>query len=238
MFASEGGSVEEQAPRRAAKGERGLLQVGGLSGIVSGLLVIVFSLLFPPGGGLVTSENLRLVLENSTRFLVGVSIELIGGLLLVPLFLALYRNLREASVGYAMVGGVFGVLGAVLSAIASLSEGSTLFLAQLYDKASATDKPMVLTVAQAVSMIGGGFFVISVVLLALALVAVGGAMLAGSAFRKWHGWLGIISGVGLGIGVILVIGFLSPAGFLLFLLGELVWPVVVGLKVYRLSKIA
>lgn len=219
------------------QGEKGLLRLGGLGGVLSGVLGVVFIFVFPPGGGFVTEENLRLLLQNATRFVIGVILEFVGALLLIPLFLGLYRNLREAHIGYTLVGSVFGVLGATLSAISATQELSTLFLAQLYDQAATADKGAVVIAAQAASTIGGGFFLTSSVLMGLALLAIGGAMRRNAVYRRGYGWLSIASGIALVAGVVLVLSLLSPAGFLLFLPAGILWPVAVGLKVYRLSKV-
>lgn len=220
------------------KGEKRLLQIGGIAGILSGILALLFIPVSPPGLGFVTEENLRLLVQNKTRVVVAVSLEFIGALLLIPLFLALYRSLKEARVGYAMLGSVLGVLGATMSVIAATQEGSTLFLAELYDKASGADKQTVFTIAQASSMSGGGFFVTSNLFVAIALIAIGGAMLGSLTFGRRYAWISSIFGILLAGGLFLVIGFSSFIGFLFFILAFTVWPILIGLKVYRLSKAA
>ncbi len=227
-----------QSPR----GEKRLLQIGGLAGILSGTLALLFLLSFfllPPAGlGFVTEENLRLQAQNITSVGVAVSLEFVGALVLIPLFLALYGSLREGSLAYALLGSVLGVLGVTMSAVASTQELSGALIAQLYVKAATADQKAIFNIAQAASASGGGFFLTSSLLIGTGLVFIGGALLGGATFRKAYGWLGVISGVGLIVGVFLVLGFGSPLGFLLGLLESIVWPILMGLRLYRASRVA
>lgn len=212
--------------------------MGGLGGIVAGIIffpaaALVFPNLPQPGLGSV-EETLRQLVQNRTPLIIGSAFWLVISLLLIPFFLALYRSLREANLGYALLGSVLGVLAAaVIAILVSVSSSSALGLAELYDKAAAADKPMVITVAEATSRwTPGGFFQVEGVFRAIALIAIGGAMLESPAFKKGYGWMSVI----IGIVFLLPVGFFLPVFFIFIEILFLIWLILVGFRVYRLSK--
>ncbi len=178
-------------------------------------------------------ETLKGLVQNRAALLTGSTLLLAVSVLFVPFFLALYRSLRGANLGYALIGSVLGVLAAtVIAVLASVSSSSALGLADLYDKAAASDKAMIVTLAEATgSWTPGGFFQVEGVFRAISLLALGGAMLQSTTFQKGYGWMSVV----LGVIFLLPVGLFFSICFILIEVGFAIWLIVVGFKVYRLS---
>ena len=224
------------------KGEKRLLQIGGISGVLAGVLQSTQFLapLLGVSAEFGSEVELRRILEGSSVLIGLLAQQFVQFLLFIPLFLALYRLLRGANVGYALLGSVAGVIGATLAVLAVSFEMTSYFFAELYNRAAPADKKIVVAVSEGISQaVTGGFFVALSIFLGVALLATGAAMLGGSSLRKWYGWMSIIFGIGwLLAGILLPLP--NPLRFFFFLMFILfpVWLIVVGLNVYRLSKAA
>ena len=166
--------------------QKRFLQVGGLSGILAGIIATVGVAIVPKAGAAVV------------------------WILSIPLFLALYWSLREASRD-AISGGALGVAGSVMFAVSGAVE----------DIASS-----------------GSIRTLAGVFIGAALIAIGRAMLRSSTFRKVYGWISVI------VGIITLTTFLGEATlaelFPLYFRTPLliIWFILAGLKVYRVSKAA
>lgn len=224
--------------------EKRLLQVGGLGGVLAGVMLIpafVFMILSQrPGGTGSVEQTLQDAITYRTSILVGFSLFFATSLLAIPLFLALYRNLREASLGYALLGTVLGVLSSTILAItvsvyALFSSG----LANLYASATTPDQKMVaVSLAQVIfyenASLIGGLALVGTVFSGLALLVTGGAMRQSTTFHKGLGWMSIVFGV-----VFIILGSIGPIwpGFFFTQILLIFWFILVGLRVYRLSKV-
>lgn len=213
--------------------KRSVLQVGGWSGVVAGVLMVVgliTGLFAPVSAGL--EEILANFPDNSLTVQVASSELILAFLLILAFFAALYWSLREPSRVFARIGLGSGVLAAILAIGAFLGfQHANLLFSALYEAASASDRPLVVAAyAVPVSIfratLGSGGYLIG-----LAIVASGLAMRGSPDFGEGLAWLSII------VGILVVL-------FTLLLLGPVVIPlialfaIVLGWKVYSLSRAA
>ncbi len=225
------------------EGGKGLLQSGGVSGVLAGLILVPafvsFVLAQRPGGAGSAEQALQDAITYRTAFIIGASLFFTASLLSIPLFLSLQRSLREANLAYASLGSVLGVLASTISAVASsIWTLTTLSLADIYANGSAADKQLVVTFNQFFSYqdasLIGGFLAAVVFTSALAIIAVGAAILKSISFKKFYGWMSI------GFGIIFILSGVIGSFFMGFFFSRLlliIWSTLIGLRVYNLSKV-
>jgi hypothetical protein len=223
--------------------EKSVLRWGGLAGILGGILGIlamVVAIAGPVGmedpadlAGWVTrfpDIKAARVVENLTY--------LMGLLLEVPLFLALYRALRRTSLAPALFGSVLGIVGLVAMAVSATPHVAHAPLSDLYHAPGATpaDQATIALMWQATwgvfdAMLYVGFFVVPIGLLLL-----GVGMLGAPAFGKGFGGVGVALGaVGLVAAVLQMVDPSSMIGALSYL-AYLIFCLVLGWKVYSVSR--
>jgi len=159
-------------------------------------------------------------------------------LLEVLLFLALYRALRRTSLAPALFGSVLGILGLVSMVVSTTPHVAHTPLSDLYHAPGATpaDQATIALVWQATwgifdAMLYVGFFVVPIGVLLL-----GVGMLGSPAFGSVFGWLSVVLG---GIGLVAaVLQMADPASMVgaLSYFACLIFYLVLGGKVYSLSR--
>jgi magnesium-transporting ATPase (P-type) len=225
--------------------ERSVLRWGGLAGILGGILLIltwVVVLAGPVGmedptnlaGWVTRFPNIRAarVLENG--------IYLVALILEVTLFLALYRALRRTSLAPALFGSVLGILGLAVFMVGALPHVAHAPLSDLYHAPGATPEAQatLALVWQATwgifdAMLYVGFFVVPI-----GLIALGVAMLGTPAFGKGFGWVSVVLGVvGLVAAVLQMVDPSSMIGAGSYF-ACLIFYLVLGWKVYSLSRVS
>jgi hypothetical protein len=217
--------------------DRSVLQWGGLAGVLGGLifiLVFVITGVFA-GMGPVGVMNYP---DVKTALKVGDSLYLVVIILWVIHFLALYRALRETSLTPALFGSVLGILGLVVLAVDSLHYPWQTAISDLYHARGATpqDQATLVLVWQATQGIFSSFLGTGLFLLPIGVIALGAAMLGAPAFGKGLGWMTVTIGV---VGLVATTVFLvdPPSSVIAFgVLGLIVFHLVLGWKLYRLSK--
>jgi hypothetical protein len=223
--------------------EKSVLRWGGLAGMLGGILFIltwVIVLAGPVGmedpadlaGWVTRFPDIRAarIVENGL-YLVAIVLE-------VTLFLALYRALRRASLAPALFGSVLGILGLGVYAAGALVHVAQAPLSDLYHAPGATpaDQATLALLWQATwgifdAMLYVGFFVVPV-----GLIALGVAMLGAPAFGKGFGRLSVALGVvGLVAAVLQMVDSSSMIGALSYF-ASLIFYLVLGWKVYSLSR--
>lgn len=151
--------------------------------------------------------------------------------------LALYRLLRDASPGSATVGSAVSLMGLFVLAAGALPHAATVSLAELYHAAgtSAQDQAGLVLAWQTTQAIFNALLVTGLVLMPIGLVCLALAMRNTPAFGKGYGWMALGLGViGAAAAVALLLdplSFIAVVGFL----GLIVFHLVVGWKVNRLS---
>jgi len=225
----------------AIEDEKSVLRWGGLAGILAAFLFIlafVIQIAFvgwvpaDPEGVLMKFPDVRAAYAG------GSSLYLLGLILWVTLFLALYRALRGTNLAPALFGSVLGILGLVVLAAGALPHVAVAPISDLYHAPGATaeDQAIVVLLYQASQGIFNALFVVGLLLVPIGLIALGVAMLGAPAFGKGFGRVTVVLGV---IGVIatsvLLVDPSSPIS-LVVLSTFIIFPLLLGWKVHSLSK--
>ncbi len=176
---------------------------------------------------------------------VGNSLYLVGVILSVPLFLALYTVLRGTNLAAALFGSVLGVLGLVVRAAESLPHVAFAPISDLYHAPGATPEEQATLVLlwQATQGIFNALTAVGTLLVPIGLIVLGAAMLGVPAFGKGFGGVSVVLGV---LGVVgasfFVVDPLSSIALLGTFLGAFVALVIflhlLGWKLYSLSRAA
>ena len=228
------------------KEEKSVLRWGGLAGILGGIffilsIVIIVAFTVPepadPEGLVMRFPDVRAALT------VWQSLYLLGVILSVPLFLALYRALRGASLAPALFGSVLGVMGLVVRAAESLPVVAFAPISDLYHAPGATPEEQATLVLlwQATQGVFNALSAVGTLLVPIGLIVLGVAMLGAPAFGKGFGGVSVVLGVVGVVGMSLrVVDPLSSIAFVGTFLGALValvvFLLVLGWKVYSLSR--
>jgi len=225
---------------KSMKDEKNFLRWGGLSGILAGaffLCTIVTLIAFGPSTTATPSAlinnfpNVRtgLAAGNTLYFLVSVGF--------AGLALGLYRALRGT--GLALFGTVLYILGVGVTFVETTTQVAFDPISNLYHASGTTpaDQHTLTLMWQATQGIFNQLDVSATLLLSTGLVVLGIAMTRSSAFGKVFGGLSVVAGAAQLLGIALV-STNSTAYAPFALLAFLVFPIVFGWKLYRLSRAA
>jgi Domain of unknown function (DUF4386) len=221
--------------------EQSVLRWGGLAGILGGIifiLVFVIVIVFvgpepaQPEGEVIRFPDIRAArtLEDSLYLVVLI--------LWVAHFLALYRALRETSLAPALFGSVLGIVGLGVLAAGALPHVASTPISELYHAPGATpeDQATLVLMWQATQGIFDALFGVGLLLVPIGFIALGVAMLVAPAFGKGLGRLGVALGVaGIVAASVLLVDPLSPSAFL-GVLSLIIFHLVLGWKIYTLSR--
>jgi hypothetical protein len=220
--------------------ERSVLRWGGLLGMIGALVFlvsIVYQVAFvgtnttaPGDGPVIRFPGVQ------TEIIVGQTLFLLGVVLFVPLFLALYRSLRTTSLAPALFGGFLSFLGLAVLAVESEPNVAMAQISAQYHAAGATPAQQATAVQlwQATQGMFNQFDTCAYIFLSAGFVILGVAMLRAPAFGRTLGGLSAVFGVA---GLLALASFaVDSAAFSPFaLLTFAVFPLVFGWKLYRLS---
>ena len=227
--------------------EKSVLRWGGLAGILAGILfllsiVIVAPVLLPladdPEAVVRSFPDIRAALTLVEGLF------LVGLILWVTLFLALYRALRGTSLAPAL-GSVLGVVGLTVLAVGSLVYVALAHVSGLYHAPGATPEEQA-TLGLIWGSIQGVFIAtdsVGLLLLPIGVTVLGVAMLGAPAFGKGFGGVSVVLGVVAVVGMSLfVVDPLTSIGVVGSFLGAIValviFPLLLGWKLYSLSRAA
>ena len=223
--------------------EKSVLRWGGLAGMLGVILFILVWVVVIAGpvgmedpadleGWVMRFPDIKAarVVENG--------LYLMALILEVPLFLALYRALRRTSLAPALFGSVLGILGLVAMVVSTTPHVAHAPLSDLYHAPGATpaDQATLALLWQAIrgifdAMLYVGFFVVPI-----GLIVLGVAMLGAPAFGKGFGGVSVVLGVvGLVAAVLQMVDPSSMIGALSYF-ACLIFYLVLGWKVYSLSR--
>jgi hypothetical protein len=223
--------------------EKSVLRWGGLAGILGGILLILTWVVILAGP--VGMEDPADLAGWVTRFpdikaarVVENLIYLVALIFEVSLFLALYRALRKTNLAPALFGSVLGILGLAIFMVGALPHIAHASLSDLYHIPGATpeDQAALALMWQATwgifdAILYVGFFVVPI-----GLITLGVAMFGTSAFGKGFGWLSVMLGVvGLVAAVLQMVDPSSMIGAGSYF-ACLIFYLVLGWKVYSLSR--
>lgn len=154
-------------------------------------------------------------------------------ILWLPHFLALYYALRRESLAPALFGGVLGILGLVVLAVAQAP------ISDLYHAPGATPEEQATLVSlwQATQGILDAIFIVGLALSPISIICLGLAMLGTPAFGKGLGGTSVVLGVlGTGGASLLLVNPDSVPGAMAGIFALIIFHLVLGLRVYRLSR--
>ncbi len=221
--------------------ERSVLRWGGLAGILGGILLLAVFVIVGVFVGADPAEREGFVMRFPDVRAAHIVEEVLylGVLALWAIhFLALYRALRGTSPAPALFGSVLGIMGLGVLAAGALPQVARTPISDLYHApgASPEDRATLVLLWQATQGIFDALLVVGLLLLPIALIALGVAMLGTLAFGKAFGGVSVVLGVlGGAAGVVVLIGpgsLIAGVGMLAFIIFHL----VLGWKVYSLSK--
>lgn len=220
--------------------EKSILRWGGLAGILGGILFIVVPVILL---GLVAPEPsdpealVSRFPDVRPAVALGEGLYLAAVMMWVALFLALYHALRGAHLAPALFGSVLAILGLAVLATSALPNVGFIPISDLYHASGTTpeEKATLVLLWQATQGIFNEVDTTGFLLWTTGFIILGVAMLKTPAFGRVFGGLSIVLGA-LGIVGISIFGVYSlsfaPFGFPAYV----VFPLLFGWKVYRLSK--
>lgn len=222
--------------------EKSVLRWGGLAGVLGGLLfILVFVIVIVFVGPDLSAEAEQMVRkfpDIQAARTVENGLYLVVLILWVAHFLALYRALRERSQAAALFGSVLGIVGLGVLAAGALPHVATAPISDLYHAPGATlaDQTTLVFMWQATQGIFDALLFVGLVFLPVGLLALGVAMLGTPAFGKGFGRVTVGLGVvGVIAATVVLIDPSSPmAAVGVFAL--IIFNLVLGWKVHRLSK--
>jgi len=225
---------------KSVNDEKSFLRFGGLAGILAGvffLCTIVTLISFGNSTNATPDQlvnnfpNVRTGLAAGNTFYFLVSVALVG------LVLGLYHALRGKNRAFALLGTVLYLLGLGVTFVEDTTQVAFDPISNLYHAPGATpaDQHTLTLLWQATQGMFNQFDVGATLLLSTALIVLGMTMLRSPAFGKVFGGLSIV----IGVAQLMGISFLSTnsASYAPFaLLAFLVFPIVFGWKLYKLSR--
>jgi hypothetical protein len=221
--------------------DKSVLRWGGLAGILGAILSIlvfvVVAVFVGPDPAELEGRVIRFPDIRAARTVEN-SLYLVALILWVAHFLALYRALRRDRLAPALFGSVLGISGLVVLAAGALPHVATAPISDLYHAPGATpaDRATLVLLWQAIQGIFDALLVAGLVLLPIGLIALGAAMLGAPAFGKGFGGVSLALGAaGAVAATVLLVDPRSPIA-VVGVLALIVFHLVLGWRVYRLSK--
>jgi Domain of unknown function (DUF4386) len=221
--------------------EKSVLQWGGIAGLVAAAIFVVsiiYQVVFI--GTSTTASGATPVInfpDLRTQIIVGQSLFLVGTVLLMPLFLALFFTLRRSSLAPAMFGTVVSFLGIAVLGVESEPNVAMAPISDQYHAAGATPAQQAAAVQlwQATQGMFNQFDTCAYIFLSIGFILLAVAMFEVRALGKILGGLtgafGVVGLVGVSIFAVTSALFAIPA-----LLTFVIFPLMIGWKVYSLSR--
>lgn len=170
-------------------------------------------------------------------FTLGEIIYTVAVVLLVPLFLALYRALRGSSLVPALFGTGLSLLGLALYAVGALPPVVFNRISDLYHANGATsaDQATLVLLWQGFQGLFNETDTVGFIFMNVGLIVLGVAMPKTKAFGKIYGGISVVLGLAGVLGTSLfAVDSVSFAPFAI--IAYIIFPVLFGRKLYRLSK--
>ena len=222
--------------------EKSVLRWGGLAGLLGGIVTILMmvTLLVLVPDPIAGPEELlmRFPDERATTYL-GESLYLVALILSVTLFLALYRALRGTNLAPALFGTGIAFLGFAVLGAGALPNVAFAPIADLYHTAGVTpgEQTALIPLWHATQGIFYETDTVGFLLLMIGLIVLGVGMLRTPAFGMGFGGVSVVIGV-VGVVAIYIVGLGSLSFAAVVVLTNVIFPLLFGWKVYRLSKAA
>jgi hypothetical protein len=220
--------------------EKSVLRWGGLAGILGGILFILAMVVaegfIPPAPANLTELVARFPGVHMLRFAEN-SLYLIGLILGIPLFLALFWVLRKTGLAPALFGSALGIVGLISMAISATPHVAHYNISELYQAGATPEAQEILgfmweaTWGVFNAPLFVGFFVGMI-----GFTLIGMAMLSSQTFNKGLSLTTVVLGAA---GVVAsFLQMIDPASFIGVVpyFAYIIFYFVLGGKIYRLSK--
>ena len=223
--------------------EKSVLGWGGLAGILGSMsFILVFAIVIVFVGPDFAERDgwIRKFPEIRAARTVENSLYLATITLWIIHFLALYRALRSKRLAPALFGSVLSILGLVVLAAGALPHVATAPISDLYHAPGATpvDQATLVLLWQATQGIFDALLIVGLTLLPIGLIILGVAMLGVPTFGKGFGRMSVVLGVaGVVAALILLVDPHSPIA-VVGVFALIIFHLVIGWKVYSLSRTA
>ena len=221
--------------------EKSVLGWGGLAGILGSIILVLVMVFVAVAIGSGPDDLNDVVARFPDIHMLRVienGVYLVGLLLEILLFLALFYALRKDSLAPALFGSALGIVGLISMAISATPHVAHHPLSEIFQAAGTTAEAQD---AIAIMWQGTwgvfnaplyvGFFVVP-----LGIILLGMAMFGASDFGKGLGWMSVVIGV---LALVAAISqMIDPAGDIgaLSYIAPIIFYFVLGIKTYRLSK--
>jgi len=220
--------------------EKSVLRWGGLAGMLVPIFFILTAVILLALVPQEPADPEGLVMrfpEDRAAIAVGEGLYLVAVILLVTLFLALYRALRGTSVAPALFGSGLGLVGLAVLAVGALPNIAFNPISDLYHAPGTTPEEQATLVLmwQATQGIFNETDTVGFILMAIGFIVLGVAMLGSPAFGKRFGGVSMVLGVAVVAGMS-VFGVDSDSVIPFVLVAFIIFPLLFGWKLYSLSK--
>jgi len=221
--------------------EKSVLRWGGLAGILGSIILVLVMVFVAVAIGSGPDDLNDVVARFPDIHMLRVienGVYLVGLLLEILLFLALFYALRKDSLAPALFGSALGIVGLISMAISATPHVAHHPLSEIFQAAGTTAEAQ-----EAIAIMWQGtwgvfnaplyvgFFVVP-----LGIILLGMAMFGASDFGKGLGWMSVVIGV---LAFVAAISqMIDPAGDIgaLSYIAPIIFYFVLGIKTYRLSK--
>ena len=221
--------------------EKSVLRWGGLAGLLGSIILILVMVFVAMAIGSDPADLKDVVARFPDIHMLRVienGVYLVGLLLEILLFLALFYALRKDSLAPALFGSALGIVGLVSMAISSTPHVGHHPLSELFQAAGTTPEAQeaIAIMWQGVWGIFYGPLYVGFFVVPLGLILLGVAMFGASDFGKGLGWMGVVIGVVAFVAAVLqMIDPASAVGAISYL-APIIFYFVLGIKIYRLAK--
>ncbi len=215
-------------------GQKRALHLGGLSGLLAGLVMLVGLILavaFPIAAIASVEDYLTTTPETKSVYLTIVRLGYLASLLFIPLLLALQASLGKMRPSSTNLATALGFTAAAVFVVYFLALGNTaLALSERYGTVAPGERATVAVAGEAALGVLHGIQVAGFFFLGLSFIAFGVSMLANEASHKGFGWVGVVFGA-----VVIGLPFTGVSNYLTFPLWT-IFSLLIGGKVYSLSR--
>ena len=219
--------------------ERSVLRWGGLAGMIGGIVSIfvpVVLALFVPSAPAGPAGLVSRFPQARMAIAVGNGIDFVSIILLTVLIIALSWALRKTSLVTALFGGILSLLGLGVFFVESSTQVAFDPISNLYHVAGTTvDQSTFGLVWQATQGMFNQFDTAAVLLLSVGIIVLRIGMATSPIFGRGLGWVSIVVGLA-GLIEMFIFGITSVLAAIVILPLYIVLPILLGWKVYTLSK--
>lgn len=218
--------------------ERSVLKWGGLGGMLGSIVFVIVFVIVGVFVGFDPNEPMEFPEIQVARTLED-GLYLAVLILWIPLFIALYRALREESLALALFGSILGAVGMVVLAAGALPHITTLAVSDLFHAPGTTvdNQASLELMWKATYSVFDALLIVGLIFATIGVICLGVAMTKNPKYGKAIGWTSVILGVvGIVVASVLLWNPNSPLA-VLAVFALIVFHAVAGWKTYRLSRL-